>query len=378
MKKNKKLLNRRSLLGAGLLISGSSLLNSCNNTKNDKISKKSDKKKSFNLKMVTTWPKDFPGLGTSANRLAEKINAASGGQIKIKVFGSGELVPAYEAFDAVRNGTADMCHDSPYYWLSKHPATVFFSTLPSGLNSSEQTSWLLYGGGNKLWQELYDEFNLVAFPSGNAGLQMFGWFKKEINSLDDIKGLKVRMSGIHAEVLNRIGAITVNIPGGEIMTSLQSGVVDGVEWGGPWMDLAFGFHKIVPYCYGPGLHEPGLNTSLTINKNLFNSMSDELKNIIKLCCYSEITDSLAEFNYRNSILYKELSQKYNVKFRFLPKDLVKAWVEKSEEVIIEISKRDDISKKIYTSWNSYRENAKNISKFYDLGFLEARQNYSKT
>ena len=379
MKKNNKFFHRRLFLASGLAVGGASLLFSCKeNAQNQKPFKQiQTKENSFNLKMVTTWPKDFPGLGTSANRLADKINKASKGQIKIKVYGSGELVPAYESFDAVRNGVADMCHDSPYYWISKHPATVFFSTLPSGLSALEQTSWLLYGGGQELWNELYDRFNLVAFPSGNAGLQMFGWFKKEINSLDDLKGLKVRMSGIHAEVLNRIGAITVNIPGGEIMTSLQAGVVDGVEWGGPWMDLAFGFHKIVPFCYGPGLHEPGLNTSLTINKQIYESMSEELKNIIKLCCYSEISESLAEFNYRNTILYKELLKKHKVNFRILPKDIIKAWIENSEIVIKEIATKDDISKKIYNSWNYFRESSKNISEYYNLGFLEARKKYSK-
>lgn len=380
MKKNSKHLNRRKILTTGFLTGASALLFSCKdnlNENNKTLISSKKKNKNYNLKMVTTWPKDFPGLGTSANRLAKKINKASRGEINIKVFGAGELVPAYECFDAVRNGVADMCHDSPYYWISKHPATVFFSTLPSGLNSNEQTSWILNGGGYELWKELYNNFNLTAFPSGNAGLQMFGWFKKEINSLSDLKGLKVRMSGIHAEVLGRIGATTINIPGGEIMTSLQSGVVDGVEWGGPWMDLAFGFHKIVPYCYGPGLHEPGLNTSLTINNDVYDTFSDELKSIIKLCCYSEITESLAEFNYMNSILYEELSKKYNVKFRYLPKDIIKEWIKNSEVVIREISKKDDVSKRIYESWNSYREKAKNISKYYDLGFLESRKMFSK-
>ena len=374
MRNEKKIFTRRSLLNSALLTGGSALLLSCEEkNKNQLSSIKHNTKSTFNFKMVTTWPKDFPGLGTSASRLAFKINKASQGQINIKVFGSGELVPPYESFDAVRNGVADMCHDSPYYWLSKHPATVFFSTLPSGLNSLEQTSWLLFGGGQELWDELYKKFNLIAFPSGNAGLQMFGWFKKEINSLDDLIGLKIRMSGIHAEVLNRIGAITVNIPGGEIMTSLQAGVVDGVEWGGPWMDLAFGFHKIVPYCYGPGLHEPGLNTSLTMNKKVFESLPDNLKNIIKLCCYSEITESLAEFNFRNAIVYKELLEKYKVKFRLLPNDIIKAWVENSELVIKEIANKDDISKKIYNSWKSHRQNAKDIAKFYNLGFLKSRK-----
>ena len=200
---------------------------------------------------------------------------------------------------------------------------------------------------------------------------------KEIKSLNDLKGLRVRMSGMHAEVLSRIGAVTVNIPGGEIMTSLQSGVVDGVEWGGPWMDLVFGFHKVAPYCYGPGLHEPGLNTSLTINKEVYDLMPDELKNIIELCCYSEITESLAEFNFRNALLYEELFLKHNVQFRTLPEDVVESWVKNSEEVISEIAKKDNISKKIYQSWSDYRKNAKNISKYYDLGFLQSRNKFTK-
>ena len=379
MKKNKKLINRRAFVTSGLIAGGTSLLFSCKEKNENLVIKEiKNKENIYNLKMVTTWPKDFPGLGTSASRLAAKINKASQGRINIKVFGSGELVPAYESFDAVRNGVADMCHDSPYYWLSKHPATVFFSTLPSGLSSLEQTSWILYGGGQELWNDLYDRFNLLAFPSGNAGLQMFGWFKKEINSLEDLKGLKIRMSGMHAEVLSRIGAITVNIPGGEIMTSLQAGVVDGVEWGGPWMDLAFGFHKIVPYCYGPGLHEPGLNTSLTINKEVYNTMPEELKNIIKLCCYSEITESLAEFNYRNTITYEELSKKYKVKFRMLPNDIIKSWVENSEIVVREIASHDEISKNIYESWNRYRQKSMDISKYYELGFLNSRKSFSKS
>ena len=174
MKKNKKLVNRRSFVTSGLIAAGTSLLFSCKDKNENLVSKEIKKKKNiYNLKMVTTWPKDFPGLGTSASRLAAKINKASQGRINIKVFGSGELVPAYESFDAVRNGVADMCHDSPYYWLSKHPATVFFSTLPSGLSSLEQTSWILYGGGQELWNDLYDRFNLLAFPSGRAKCERY-------------------------------------------------------------------------------------------------------------------------------------------------------------------------------------------------------------
>ncbi|PPR29423.1 MAG: Monocarboxylate 2-oxoacid-binding periplasmic protein [Alphaproteobacteria bacterium MarineAlpha9_Bin2] len=326
----------------------------------------------YNWKMVTTWPKNFPGLGTSANRLAKRIGEASDGKLNIKVYGAGEIVPAYEVFDAVRNGVAEMGHDSPYYWLAKHPATSFFSTVPAGLSAVEQTTWLLYGGGQELWDELYSNFGLKSFPAANAGLQMLGWYSKEINSIKDLKGMKIRMSGMHAEVLNRLGATTVNLPGGEVMTSLQSGVIDGVEWGGPWMDLAFGFHKIVKYCYGPGLHEPGANFSLTINKQAYDGLAKNLKQIIRSASLAELTASFSEFNYRNALAYKTLIEKHNVKMRRLPDDVIDNWFLISRKVISEVADHDSISKRIYQSWKNFRDHAIAIAPYNDLGFLEAR------
>ena len=326
----------------------------------------------YKWKMVTCWPKNFPGLGTSANRLAKRITEASGGKLNIKVYGAGEIVPAYEVFDAVRNGVAEMSHDSPYYWLSKHPAAAFFSTVPAGLSSAEQTTWLLDGGGQELWDELYSNFGLIGFPAGNAGLQMLGWYKNKISSVEDLKGLKIRMSGMHAEVLNRLGATTVNLPGGEIMTSLQSGVIDGVEWGGPWMDLAFGFHKIVKYCYGPGLHEPGANFSLTINKEAFDGLSKDLRQIIRSAALAELIASFSEFNYRNAIAYRTLIEKHNVKMLRLPEDVINKWFSISEEVISEVADHDTISRRIYESWKNYRNHAIALAPHNDLGFLEAR------
>ena len=357
--------SRREVFTSGLLATGLSTLSS-----------KTLAKTEYNWKMLTCWPKNFPGLGGSANRLAKRIEIASNNRIKIKVYGAGEIVPAYEVFDAVRNGIAEMSHDSPYYWLSKHPATSFFSTVPSGLSSNEQTSWIIHGGGQQLWDELYERFGLKGFPAGNAGLQMLGWYRKKINSLSDLKGLKIRMSGMHAEVLNRLGATTVNLPGGEVMTSLQSGVIDGVEWGGPWMDLAFGFYKIANFCYGPGLHEPGANFSLTINKNLFDSLPEDVQAIINDSCLAELTESLAEFNYQNAICFKILRDKHNIQMLNFPEEIIKAWIDTSKEVIENVGYHDEISTKIYNSWKNFRNNAIDIAPFNNLGFLKAREKYT--
>jgi TRAP-type mannitol/chloroaromatic compound transport system substrate-binding protein len=185
-------------------------------------------------KMVTTWPKNFPGLGTGAQRVADRIEAMSDGRMEVRLYADRELVPAFEAFDAVREGIAEMSHDASYYWVAKHKSTPFFCTVPGGLTQQEHTGWINHGGGQQLWDELYAGFGLKAFLAGGSGVQMGGWFQKEINSLADLKGLKMRIPGLGAEVINRLGATAVNMPGGEIMPALQSGVIDATEWVGPW------------------------------------------------------------------------------------------------------------------------------------------------
>ncbi|WP_462322691.1 TRAP transporter substrate-binding protein, partial [Halochromatium sp.] len=194
-------------------------------------------------KMVTTWPKNFPGMGTGANKLAELIGQMSGGRIEVKVYGAGELVPAFEIFDAVSRGTAEMGHGAAYYWKGKSEAAQFFASVPFGLTAQEMNSWLYYGGGMELWKELYAGFGLVPAAAANTGVQMGGWFNKEINSLEDLKGLKMRIPGLGGEVLRRAGGTPVSLPGGEIFTSLQSGNIDATEWVGPYNDLAFGLYK---------------------------------------------------------------------------------------------------------------------------------------
>jgi TRAP-type mannitol/chloroaromatic compound transport system substrate-binding protein len=214
-------------------------------------------KAQYKWKMVTTWPKNFPGLGTAANKLAYLIGEMSGGRIQVKVYGAKELVPAFEIFDAVSKGTAEMGHGAAYYWKGKSEAAQFFTTVPFGLTAQEVNAWMYYGDGLNLWKELYSQFNLVGVPAGNTGVQMGGWFNKEINSLADLKGLKMRIPGLGGEILKRLGGTPVNLPGGELFTALQSGAIDATEWIGPYNDLAFGLFKAAKYYYYPGFHEPG-------------------------------------------------------------------------------------------------------------------------
>ncbi|VAW57842.1 TRAP transporter solute receptor, unknown substrate 6, partial [hydrothermal vent metagenome] len=208
-------------------------------------------------KMVTTWPKNFPGLGSGANHLAKLITEMSGGRLKVKVYGAKELVPAFEVFDAVSRGTAQMGHGASYYWKGKNEATQFFSAVPFGLTAQEMNGWLYHGGGMELWRELYEPFGLVPAAAGNTGVQMAGWFNKQIKSTADLKGLKMRIPGLGGEVLKRAGGTPVSLPGGEIFTSLKTGAIDATEWVGPYNDLAFGLHKAAKYYYYPGWHEPG-------------------------------------------------------------------------------------------------------------------------
>ena len=203
----------------------------------------------YQWKMITTWPKNLPGLGAAPERLADRLRVMSNGRLDIKVYGAGELVGALEVFDAVSQGTAQMGHGAAYYWRGKNPAAAMFATVPFGMNAQEMNGWLHYGGGMELWRELYAQFNLVPFAAGNSGVQMAGWFNKEINSIDDLQGLKMRIPGIGGEVLSRAGGVPVVLPGGEIFTALQTGVIDATEWVGPYNALAFSLHTAAKYYY---------------------------------------------------------------------------------------------------------------------------------
>lgn len=364
---------RKFLQYAGISAALGSGLSSCNDDSESESTQSTPAAtETWEWKMVTTWPKNFPGLGTSAEFLAELINIMSNGRIKVKVYGAGELVPAFEIFDAVVNGSAQMGHGSAYYWKGKYPALQFFSTTPFGMTAMEMNSWLYHGGGMELWQEAYGQFGLVPTAAGNTGVQMAGWFNKEINSLEDLKGLKMRIPGLAGEVLKRAGGTPVNLPGGELFTSLQSGAIDATEWVGPYNDLAFGFHKIAKYYYYPGWHEPGTTLECFINKSAFEELPIDLQSIVSNACRVANQDMLTEYIARNNDALDTLVNEHKVELRELPAEVIKKLAKLSEEVTAELGYADPLTRKIYDSYNNFYKKSRAWLDISERAYLNLR------
>ena len=328
------------------------LLAGCNST--PQTSKDTSTRKKFKWKMVTTWPRNFPGLGTAANNLASIITKMSGNRLEIKIYGAGEIVPPLEIFDFISNGGAQMGHGGSYYWQGKNSATPFFCSVPFGMTAQEINAWLYYGGGLELWQKLYAPYNLIPFPSGNTGVQMAGWFNKKIDSIDDFKGLKMRIPGLGGEVLNRLGGSAVNVPGGELFTSLSSGVIDATEWVGPYNDLAFGFHKVAKYYYYPGWHEPGSVMEALINKQAYEELPDDLQAIVQYACQAINCDMLSELTAFNNKALKELIEKHNVSVLKLPDEVIQTLRTISKKVQKDLIKENPSASEIYQSFNTFK------------------------
>ncbi|MGK2871273.1 MAG: TRAP transporter substrate-binding protein [Alphaproteobacteria bacterium] len=325
------------------------------------------------LKMVTTWPKNLPGLGMAAEHVAKRITEATDGQLTVKVYAAGELVGAFDVFDAVSSGNADMYHGAEYYFQGKSPAFNFFSGVPFGLTSNEMNAWIYYGGGQELWDELSAKFKLKPFLCANTGVQMGGWFNKEINSTEDFKGLKIRMPGLGGEVLRRLGASVVSIPGGEIYTSLQQGVIDATEWVGPWNDMIFGFYKIAKYYYWPGFHEPGSALALSMNLDVWESLTKSQKVIVQSACAAQNDMTLAEFNANNSSALATLVDKHKVELRRFSDEILTTIGEMSGKVMHEMAQADDITRRIYESYLSSRRDSIRWSHLAEETFWEARR-----
>jgi TRAP-type mannitol/chloroaromatic compound transport system substrate-binding protein len=326
-------------------------------------------KPEYNWKMVTTWPKNFPGLGTGAQYLADTIQNLSGGRIKVTVYGAGELVPAFEIFDAVSSGVAELGHGSAYYWKGKNDTFQFFSTVPFGMTSTEMNSWLYKGGGMEFWEQAYSDFNLVPMAAGNTGVQMGGWFNKEINSLEDLKGLKMRIPGLGGEVLKRAGGTPVNLPGGELFTALKTGTIDATEWVSPYNDLAFGFHKAAKYYYYPGWHEPGTTLECFVNKNAFSGLPEDLQQIVLGAAKIANLDMLCEFISKNNDALNILQNKHKVDIRPYPKEVMQELYEISKDVVMELSLKNDFAKNVYKSYTSFQNKTKNWNEISIKSYL---------
>jgi TRAP-type mannitol/chloroaromatic compound transport system substrate-binding protein len=364
--------NALSMIKLGLISLVVTTLIACGPEKQTSVTAEAKPQQTYNWKMVTSWPKNFPGLGTAPERFSKMVDDMSAGRLKVKVYGAGELVPALQVFDAVSQGTAEMGHSGAYYWKGKMPAAQFFTSVPFGLTAQEMNGWIYHGGGLELWQELYAPFNLIPLAAGNTGVQMAGWFNKEINSVDDLKGLKMRIPGLGGEVLKRAGGTPVTLPGGELFTSLQTGTIDATEWVGPYNDLAFGLYKAAKHYYYPGWHEPGSMMELTVNKPAFESLPKDLQAIVTVAARAINADMLAEYTARNNAALTELVEKHGVDLRELPADVLIKLRELSEEVVAEVAAQDPKSQKIYDSYKKFRDGVVKYHAISEQSFINAR------
>ena len=328
--------------------------------------------KTFKWRMVTTWPKNLPGMGLAPETFAKMVNIMSDGRLTVTVYGAGEIVPGFGVFEAVSLGNVEMGHGAAYYWKGKIPAAPLFTSVPFGLNAQEMNGWLHYGGGLALWRELYAPFNLVPMAAGNTGIQMGGWYNKELNSIDDFKGLSMRIPGLGGEVFNRAGGSAINLPGGEIFTSLQTGVIDATEWVGPYNDLTFGLHQVAKYYYYPGWQEPGPTIELIINKQAYEQLPPDLKEIVRAAARTVNDDLLSEYTAKNNAALKELVEVHNVELRRLPDDVLAALKIISEEVIAEIPGDDPLAQKIYKSYIEYRDSIESYQDISERAYINAR------
>jgi len=326
----------------------------------------------YQWKLVTSWPKNFPGLGKAPETFARYVQDMSGGRLKIKVYGAGELVPGFEVFDAVSQGTAQMGHAGSYYWKGKMPASTIFTAIPFGMNATEMNGWLHYGGGLQLWRELYKPFGVIPFAGGNTGVQLAGWFKKEIKSIEDLKGLKMRIPGLGGEVLKKAGGVPVALTGGEVFTALQTGAIDATEWVGPYNDLAFGFYKAADYYYYSGWHEPGAMLEFTVNEKAFNALPKDLQAIVEVATRAANQDMLDEYTARNNQAMQALVEKHGVKMLPLPTDVMQKLKALTADVMAEQVAADAQFKKIYDSYLKFQRGAENYHKISEWEYYKNR------
>ena len=285
--------------------------------------------------IVSTWPRDFPGLGISAQRLAARIEELTEGRIKTQYFAAGERVGALDVFDEVASGNSQAYIGADYYWTGKHPALAYFTAVPFGMTFGEINAWILYGGGMDLWDKVQDQFGLKGLPAGSTGTQAGGWFNKEINSADDFKGLKMRIPGLGGQVLSKLGASTVSLPGGQIYENLVSGSIEATEWVGPYNHYFMKFYEATKYYYTGGMHEPGAQLSLTSNKSWWGTLTDWERAAITAAALEENAGSYYETLALNGEYLNKLVDEQGVEVRAFSDDVWDAFGDAAKAVFEE-------------------------------------------
>ena len=323
-------------------------------------------------KLVTTWPKGLPGLGAAPENFARRVNEASGGRLRIKVFGAGEIAPAFEVFDAVSRGVAEAGHGASYYWKGKIPASVFYTAVPFGMTAQEANGWLHYGGGLELWRELYAPFGVVPFAGGSTGVQMAGWFNIRLNGRADLDGLKMRIPGLAGEVFDAAGGSAVRIAGGEVYTSMQTGVIDAVEWVGPYNDRTLGLMEVGDYYYYPGWHEPGAMLETIVNAEALAALPDDLQAIVRVAARATNTDMLDDFTANNSESLQILLNEFETEVLPLPDDVMDALYENSQVAIQALIDADPMAKKIAASYFEFADKVRTYHEISERAYLNGR------
>jgi TRAP-type mannitol/chloroaromatic compound transport system substrate-binding protein len=348
---------RKAGLAAASAVAAGAGLASCGQEKKEEAKQATPAvptKKTYEWKMVTTWPPNLPVLQTGAERFAKRVDEATGGQIKIEVYAGGELVPPLGVFDAVSEGTVECGSGAAYYWAGKVPAAQWFAAVPFGFNAQGINAWFYSGGGLQLWEEVYAPFNVIPRPQGNTGVQMGGWFRKEMNTIDDYKGLKMRIPGLGGKVVSKAGGTVVLLPGGEIFTSLERGVIDATEWVGPMHDLRMGFYKAAKYYYYPGWHEPGTCLEVMFNKKAYESLPKDLQQILDAVAAETNMWSLCEFEAGNGAALQTLISEHNVNLVQFPPELMADLRKLADETLEEEANKDPMSRKVHDAFKKFK------------------------
>ncbi|RPE64604.1 TRAP-type mannitol/chloroaromatic compound transport system substrate-binding protein [Tibeticola sediminis] len=318
-------------------------------------------------RIASSFPKSLDTIFGAAEVFAKKVGELSGGKFTITVHAGGELMPPFGVLDGTSNGTVEMAHTAPYYFFGKDPTYALDCAIPFGLNSRQMTAWMYQGNGLSLMREFYANVGIVNFPMGNTGAQMGGWYRKEIKSLADMKGLKMRIGGFGGKVLERIGAVPQNIPGGEIYQSLEKGTIDAAEWVGPYDDLKLGFNKVAPHYYYPGWWEGGPQLTLFVNKKAYDGLSSEYKAMIETAAAYAHTDMQAKYDAKNPAALKTLVSQ-GTKLHPFPADVMNAAFKAAEQIYAELSASNPAWKKIYADFSAFRRDQNLWFRFTENAF----------
>ena len=318
-------------------------------------------------RLASSFPKALDTIYGGAEVFAKHVKAMSGGKFEISVHAGGEISPPFGVVDAVQQGSVDMAHTAPYYFFGKNEAFALGCAIPFGLNSRQMSAWMYEGNGMKLMREFYAKYNIINFVGGNSGAQMGGWYRKEIKTVKDLKGLKMRIGGFAGKVLERLGGVPQNLPGGEIYTALEKGTIDAAEWVGPYDDLKLGFNKVAPYYYYPGWWEGSSQYDFFINDKAFNALSSENKAIIEAAAAVAHSDMQARYDTRNPAAMKELVGK-GTKLRPFSNEILQSAFKESMALYDELSSKNEDWKKIYADYSKYRADANLWFRFTEAKF----------